>query len=65
MIRWETPHEHVGLATIDRPERRNALSAELCDDLRGHLEQLGDLHARGVLTDAEFAAEKAKILAGG
>ena len=28
------------------------------------LQQLGDLHARGVLTDAEFAAEKAKILSG-
>jgi hypothetical protein len=34
------------------------------DDL-GKLAQLGDLHARGVLTDAEFAAEKAKILSGG
>lgn len=45
MIRWELPHEHVGLATIDRPERRNALSAELCDELRGHLEQAGDLRA--------------------
>jgi hypothetical protein len=29
------------------------------------LQQLGDLHQRGVLTDAEFAAEKAKILSGG
>jgi len=29
------------------------------------LEQLGDLHSRGVLNDAEFAAEKAKILSGG
>ena len=25
----------VGLATIDRPERRNALNGELCDELRG------------------------------
>jgi enoyl-CoA hydratase len=33
-IRWEQRGEHVGLATIDRPERRNALSAELCDELR-------------------------------
>ncbi len=45
MIRWELPHEHVGLATIDRPERRNALSAELCDQLRGHLEQAVGLRA--------------------
>jgi hypothetical protein len=28
------------------------------------LQQLGELHASGVLTDEEFAAEKAKILAG-
>jgi len=27
----------VGLATIDRQERRNALNAELCDQLRAHL----------------------------
>ena len=38
MIRWETPADHVGLAILDRPERRNALNAELCDALRGHLE---------------------------
>jgi enoyl-CoA hydratase len=45
LIRWELAREHVGLATIDRPERRNALSAELCDDLRGHLEQAEGLRA--------------------
>jgi hypothetical protein len=27
------------------------------------LKQLGDLHAQGVLTDEEFAAQKAKLLA--
>jgi hypothetical protein len=27
------------------------------------LKDLGELHASGVLTDAEFAAEKARILA--
>ncbi len=32
-IRWERDDD-VGVALIDRPERRNALSAELCDDLR-------------------------------
>ena len=35
------------------------------DDRLARLERLGDLHARGVLTDAEFAVEKAKILSGG
>jgi enoyl-CoA hydratase len=44
-IRWETPHEHVGLATIDRPERRNALNSELCDELRGHIERADGLRA--------------------
>jgi enoyl-CoA hydratase len=44
-IRWETPHEHVGLATIDRPERRNALNAELCDDLRERIEGASGLRA--------------------
>jgi hypothetical protein len=34
------------------------------DDLT-RLAQLGDLHARGVLTDDEFAAEKAKIIGSG
>ena len=45
MIRWETPAHHVGLAILDRPERRNALNAELCDALRGHLEAAPDLRA--------------------
>jgi len=35
----------VGVATIDRPERRNALNAELCAQLRGQLEQSGALRA--------------------
>ncbi|MBK5288166.1 MAG: enoyl-CoA hydratase/isomerase family protein [Acidimicrobiia bacterium] len=45
MIRWSEPAEHVGLAILDRPERRNALNAELCDDLRGHLEANHQLRA--------------------
>jgi len=32
----------VGLATIDRQERRNALNAELCDELRARLERERD-----------------------
>jgi enoyl-CoA hydratase len=38
VIRWSWPAERVGLAVIDRPERRNALSAELCEELRARLE---------------------------
>ena len=45
MIHWETPADHVGLAILDRPERRNALNAELCDALRGHLEATRNLRA--------------------
>jgi len=44
VIRWET-RDLVGLATIDRQERRNALNAELCDDLRGRLETQPELRA--------------------
>jgi hypothetical protein len=34
------------------------------DDLIAQLEKLGQLKASGVLTDAEFEAQKAKLLAG-
>ncbi len=44
MIRWETA-ELVGIATIDRPERRNALNAELCAQLLARLEAEPDLRA--------------------
>lgn len=32
------------------------------DDVLSQLKQLGELHASGVLTDEEFAAQKAKLL---
>ena len=44
MIRWEVV-DLVGIATIDRPERRNALNAELCAQLLAHLEAASDLRA--------------------
>ena len=44
MIHFEE-QGHVGVATIDRQERRNALNAELCEQLRDHLERSGDLRA--------------------
>jgi enoyl-CoA hydratase len=44
MIRFET-RGRIGVATIERPERRNALNAELCAQLRAYLEQAGDLRA--------------------
>ena len=33
-------------------------------DMIEQLKQLGDLHAQGILTDEEFAAQKAKLLNG-
>jgi hypothetical protein len=40
-----------------------APAAPAADPLE-QLKQLGELHTQGVLTDAEFEAQKAKILAG-
>ncbi len=37
--------------------------ARSTDDLIASLERLGSLHAQGILTDEEFAAQKARILA--
>jgi hypothetical protein len=34
------------------------------EDMFEQLEKLGQLHAQGILTDAEFAAQKARILSG-
>lgn len=39
-------------------------AASSADDRFEQLKQLGDLKAQGILTEEEFAAEKAKILAG-
>jgi len=44
VIRFET-RGLVGVATIDRPERRNALNGELCDELRTQLDAHRDLRA--------------------
>jgi len=46
VIHWET-RDGIGVATIDRPERRNALNAELCEQLSQHL--AGDPSLRAVV----------------
>jgi enoyl-CoA hydratase/carnithine racemase len=43
-IDWEREGV-VGVAVIDRPERRNALNAQLCEELRAHLEDAHDVRA--------------------
>jgi enoyl-CoA hydratase len=53
-ITWVTPREGVGVATIDRHERRNALNAELCDELREGIDAADDLRAV-VITGAGVA----------
>ena len=42
-----------------------APAAPSTDDTLAQLKELGELKAAGVLTEAEFEAQKAKILAGG
>jgi hypothetical protein len=34
------------------------------DDMLGQLEKLGELRDKGILTDAEFAEQKARLLSG-
>lgn len=43
-VRFEQ-RDRVGIATIDRQERRNALNAEVCDELRAHLDDHRELRA--------------------
>jgi len=45
VIRWEEPAAGVALAVIDRPERRNALDAEHCLDLRRRVEAASGVRA--------------------
>jgi hypothetical protein len=45
------------------PEPAPAAAAPSSSDMLAELKQLGELHEAGVLTDEEFADQKAKILA--
>jgi len=46
------------------PPAPAAPAAGGADDLMAQLEKLGELRDKGILTDEEFAAQKAKLLAG-
>jgi hypothetical protein len=46
------------------PPQPAASAAPAQDDMLDQLQKLGELKAAGVLTEEEFAAQKAKILAG-
>ena len=54
-IRWDV-RNNVGIAQIDRPERRNALNAELCADLAAHLSAHQDLGAVVIVPDGDLLA---------
>jgi len=47
------------------PPAPPAPAAASQEDMIGMLKQLGELHESGVLTDEEFAVQKAKVLNGG
>ena len=60
--RWsqqEAPQQQYAEAPPSPPP-----AAPSTDDKLDQLKELGELKASGVLTDAEFEAQKAKILAG-
>ena len=60
------------LSSVRPPEKPTRLATApaaaaptgMTDDKIATLQKLADLHKSGVLTDEEFAAQKAKILAG-
>lgn len=57
----QAPPPPVGVPAGAPPVAAPA-GAGVNDALLAQLTQLGDLHGQGVLTDAEFAAAKAKLL---
>jgi hypothetical protein len=58
----KTMGEDPELAALDALEKAEGASAPAESDRLDQLKQLADLHERGALTDAEFAAEKQRIL---
>jgi hypothetical protein len=61
--RWSQPEETAYDDQAPPPAAAPAPAAAQPDPLE-QLKQLGELKASGVLTEAEFEAQKAKILAG-
>ena len=47
---------------MQAPEPAPAAASQAPGDQYEQLQKLGELHAQGILTDEEFAAEKAKLL---
>jgi hypothetical protein len=59
--RWSAQDDY-GYQQEAAPPPPPAPAAAAAPDPIEQLKQLGDLHAQGVLTDEEFAAQKAKLL---
>jgi NaMN:DMB phosphoribosyltransferase len=61
--RWAGQEDQQSQEQYQEPAAQAAPAAPAADPLE-ELKKLGELKAAGVLTDAEFEAQKAKILAG-
>jgi hypothetical protein len=59
---YEAAQQAPPPAPQQAPPSAPGSAAPANDELLAQLTQLGDLHGQGVLTDAEFAAAKAKLL---
>ena len=55
-------YSHAVQQTAPPPQEYEAPPAQSQDDVISQLERLGALHAQGILTDQEFAEQKAKLL---
>ena len=53
---------YQGMENAAAPQAPPPPPAAPQDDMISQLQKLGDLHEQGILTDEEFAAQKAKLL---
>jgi Short C-terminal domain len=61
--RWSQQGDYIPARMAPPPAGQPAPAAPAAPDPIDQLKELGELHASGVLTDEEFAAQKAKLLA--
>ena len=63
-VQYAAPPEYYQQPAPPPPAPAPAAPASGGDDLTAQLQKLADLHNQGILSDAEFAAAKAKLLDG-
>ncbi len=61
--RWAAQEQQQAPAEQPPPAAPAPAPAPAGPDMITQLKELGELHAQGILTDEEFAAQKAKLLA--